>query len=138
MKFHQVQRTNGETFFPQSEGHLQVRYSRPNGQPKNTLLTFHTENEIFFGISRCNLNSNDKFSKRTGKAIAVDRMLHAKNRTLGSVINNTVFLIIGGNQLWGCCRKDEIARIFNHFDNIDEAINTLRKRKYQKQKERAA
>lgn len=127
MTFDKVKMASGEVFQP-LDGTLHVRYSKAEDQPKNTLLTLRLEGFIFFGIARCNLGCQDKFSKKAGRAIAAERLKYAISESGRPKIN----MLVGKSHLWGCCREDREDHLRDHFDDIDRSINSIRKIEYVK------
>lgn len=55
-----------------------VRYGVLKNDRKDTLYTFRSGENIFFGIARCNLKAGDKFDRELGTKIAMNRALKAK------------------------------------------------------------
>lgn len=54
-----------------------VRYSKLENDRKDTLFTFREGDLLFFGISRCNVKSGDKFDREKGMMIAKNRATKA-------------------------------------------------------------
>lgn len=131
MKLERVERINGNVFAPKDE--LRVRYSRINGDKKNTLLTLNRKGVVFFGIARCNFAGGDKFSKKTGKAIAVERLLSLIGK-FPDYHWDKLGLFLIRNMMAGWCRVDRFVGVLKHFRNIDEKIDEERQRRYDLQR----
>ena len=71
---------------------IRFRYGRTEGRhPKNTLATVRDGEHVYFGISRCNTDMNDKFNKEDGRKYALIRAQAAGVSSNGYVfkgINN--------------------------------------------------
>jgi hypothetical protein len=136
MKFEKIKRVSGDLFIPRKREGLRVRYSNINGSKtkahKNTLLTMSKNDLIFFGIARCNLESGDKFSKKMGKALAVERLLAIRTGFLDGGDISTTGLYRSRNMLSGWCTVDSVSELLKHFHAIDETIDKARRQKYER------
>jgi hypothetical protein len=134
MRFEKIKRVGGSVFIAPTDEGLRVRYSNINGSKpkahKNTLLTMSEGKIIFFGIARCNLESGDKFSRKVGKALAVERLLALRTSFLDGGDISTTGLYRSRNMLSGWCNADNIPELLKHFYAIDLACNFQRRRKY--------
>ena len=97
-----------------------TRYSKhPNkSNRKNTLFTFREGDFIYFGISRCNLNAGDKFTKKQGYAVAKARAYKASEEFLPP--NMAYTLTTHENGLRGVCQVKDVHKLLQYFENIDE------------------
>lgn len=97
-----------------------IRYGRVNGRkPKNTLYTFREDGLIYFGISRCDLTT-DNFERLKGSNIAKLRALKAKEELLAQNQNTKNDLIHTDDKgLRGVVGIENIKVLLEHFDKID-------------------
>lgn len=97
-----------------------IRFGRvgENRTPKNTLATVRRDGSVYFGISRC-LLSVDRPDKNEGKRRAFDRLAVALSNKAGSwVVDGSFYLHKSG--LFGQVGLDEVKKLLEYFDNIDE------------------
>jgi hypothetical protein len=161
MKFTTITAKDGTTFATTNGENLMARYSRalkpgcfqaPNEllkrvdfQYKNTLLTLSVGDTIYWGISRCNLDMGDRFSKVEGRSRALLRLLHAREfyqrlddlerkpvvaspELASKVIDPATRNSTG--MLWGWCDKSHLNTLLGHFFNLDEMFEKERQARY--------
>jgi hypothetical protein len=106
------------------EKKIRVRYGRVNNQPKNTLVTICDGETIYFGISRCRMNE-DRVNKEEGKRLALFRAEIAASNVAGAwAKDGTLFVHKTG--VFGNVKKDDVRKLLEYFDNIDEfAVENL-------------
>ena len=142
MKFTTITAKDGTTFATTNGENLMARYSRvlkpgchqaPNEllknadfQHKNTLLTLSVGDTIYWGISRCNLDMGDRFSKVEGRSRALLRLLYARDQNEEK--HNPWHNIFAG--LWGWCDKTLLDTLLGHFFNLDEMFEEERQARY--------
>ena len=142
MKFTTITAKDGTVFATTNGENLMARYSRvlkpgclcvsPNErknadfQYKNTLLTLSVGDTIYWGISRCNLNMGDRFSKVEGRSRALLRLLYARDQNERK--HNPWHNIFAG--LWGWCDKALLNTLLGHFFNLDETLEKERQARY--------
>jgi len=132
MKFTKIESADGNTFEPSEDSVMRLRYSRAeNGEKKNTLLTFANKgsNTVFFAIARCNLDGNDRFSRKRGRAIAACRLKQAISE-FGKLEYSGLGRMVGDSLLYGVTTKDKIKSLLEYFQGIDDFINRCRQRSY--------
>ena len=100
-----------------SEGY-RTRFGRvENRKPKNTLVTFRQDGQIYFGIARCN-SELDTFSRDLGKRIATSRaQLVLTDTTLTALGNTQIRLHESG--LRGVVPIANVVQLIEYFREID-------------------
>lgn len=149
MKFTSIVCTDGTTFATTDGENLMARYSRipvpkrkvmidgvekelmTQAPYKNTLVTLAVGDTFFYGITRCNLDAGDKFSKKEGRSRALLRLLYAREKAHKTVDLNSCPNHV--NLMWGWCHKTDLNMLLGHFFNIDKDANTARRAKYEAQ-----
>ena len=92
--------------------------------PKNTLITARDNDIIYFGIARCHLPL-DTMSKEKGKLLAMNRLnsaIVASELDRPNMWVNDGSLRIHRSGMFGQVGVDEIVKLLNHFDNLDEIM----------------
>ena len=100
-----------------------VRYNRkPDSRlPRDTLVTFRSEDTVYFGISRC--NPEDRFTKEQGKTRARLRANVASQNCAGNwKINDGCHLHSSG--LMGKVPVDKVVRLLNYFNDLGRHFTT--------------
>jgi len=100
-----------------SEG-FRTRFGRvENRKPKNTLVTFRQDGNIYFGIARCN-SELDTFSRDLGKRIATSRaQLVAADTNL--TVREGTNLALHESGLRGVVPITNVVQLIEYFRNID-------------------
>lgn len=102
---------------------LRIRYGRVNGRsPKNTLVTCRRDKTIFFGISRCNNDTGDAFTKPVGKHIAQARTGMAvteENEGKTNYRTGPDDIRVHRSGLRGSCSVSNIQSLLEYFGNVD-------------------
>jgi len=97
-----------------------VRYNRkPDSRlPRDTLVTFRSEDTVYFGISRC--NPEDRFTKEQGKTRA---RLRADIASQGKwKVSDDCYLHSSG--LMGQVPVDKVVRLLNYFNDLGRHFTT--------------
>ena len=138
MKLKSIERAHGSIFIPELGVQMRVRYSRNGKLCKNTLFTLNDGNVIIFGIARCNLDIGDRFTKKRGKILAVERALALQKVVCNSKLSYGSGVFPVANMLSGWCSIYSVKDLLQHFNTIDTKINDARKKKYPPRKRREA
>lgn len=134
MRFDQVTCADGLVIQANVEESLRVRYSKTDGERKNTLLTFAEKDRgnLFFGIARCNLAEGDRFSKKRGRAIAASRLKQAlESFSFAASQEDFNLLMMSTNLLRGVCPVSRVKDLLEYFRDIDQKIDRERQAGYQ-------
>jgi len=108
---------------------MRIRYDKRDefNCPKNTLVTHRVGDYIYWGISRCNKEASDRFSKKTGKMIADARASFFLD--IFDPSESEEEFVVGESLMYGRCKKEKIRDLLEHFKNIDRIKFELRGQK---------
>ena len=96
---------------------VMIRYGRTaNNRPKNTLYTIRVDNQVYFGISRCN-TEQDQFSKAHGRYIASGR---AELALEDGADSEDMLVHVSG--LRGVVAAEKVDKLLTYFKQIDEYL----------------
>lgn len=117
----------GTNMPPATDVRVRYSYDQTEETPrlKNTLLSFVHNGRIFFGIARCNLDSDDRFNRKVGRSIAAKRALAALQHCEG-VREMVDALNVSSNFLRGHCPLERAKEMVKHFKLVDDAIENCR------------
>jgi len=130
MRLAEIIRHDGSSWVPREGWNLKVRYTHEDGKLKNTLLTTSDGRVILFGIARCNLSINDRFTKAAGKRYALERLLSLADFIKGHNLSMGNGLLPVRNQLSGWCGVTDARELIAHFEQIDVTTQIIRQEKY--------
>lgn len=102
-----------------------TRYGRTDNQKKNVLITVQVGDDVFFGISRCNLE-HDQFAKATGTRIATSRCDAAMNNR--DVLDNAWAgknSKTHNNGMFGVIPAKNVPELIFYFEEIDRLMDPL-------------
>ena len=97
---------------------IQIRYSRANGEPRNTLVTIRNGDKIFFGVAVC--RPNERVNKELGKKIAIGRAWKAREKFLNNHVDNWARGQDGINTdgVMGVVHREDIVKLLRSFESI--------------------
>ena len=101
---------------------LRVRYGRQGRTPKNTLVTFRDDKYVYFGVSRCNFEAGDVFTKSRGKQIATRRAALAAHEADSYDVLKGTNLQVHESGLRGRVHIENVKELLSVFREIDTVL----------------
>jgi len=97
-----------------SEAMKKIRYSGvKRNKRKNILVTLRLQDELFFGIARCNIKA-DKYNRKLGQTLALGRATDAASNQ--DIPASTLYIDKTG--LSGKCTIDNTKFLLRYFESF--------------------